>query len=68
MKIFEGRTGMKLFTQYKRKNPDAILGDKITVIQTYSSFDKDEIDKLEQYFKQSIGDGLVAELKGEKNE
>ena len=56
---------MKLFTQYKRENPDTILGEKITVIQTYSSFDKDEIDKLEQDFKKHIGDGLVAELKGE---
>ena len=59
---------MRIFTQYKRENPDTIHGEKITVIQTYSSFDKNEIDKLEQDFKKYIGDGLVAELKGENNE
>lgn len=58
---------MKLFTQYKRENPDTILGEKITIIQTYSSFNKDEIDDFERNCKTLIGDGLVTELKGENN-
>ncbi len=56
---------MKLFTQYRRENPDTVFGEKITIIQTYSSFNRDEIDKLEQDCKEHIGDGLMAELKGE---
>ena len=59
---------MKLLTQYKRENPDTILGEKITIIQTYSSFNKDEIDELEQRCKDSIGDGLMTELRGDKND
>lgn len=57
---------MKLLIQYKRENPDTICGEKITIFQTYSSFDKDEIDRLEQECKDNIGVGLVSEVKGEK--
>jgi len=57
---------MKLLIQYKRENPDTILGEKIIITQIYSSFDKEEIDKVEQYCKENIGDGLVTELKGEQ--
>ena len=56
---------MKVFIQYKRENPDTILGEKITLIQTYSSFNQDEIDELEQDFKENIGNGIMAEMKGE---
>lgn len=56
---------MKLLTQYKRENPDTVLGEKITIVQTYSSFNKEKIDKLEQYCKEHIGYVLVTELKEE---
>lgn len=56
---------MKLFTQYKRENPDTIVGEKITITQTYSSFNQEEIDKLEQECKEHIGNGLMTELKGD---
>ena len=57
---------MRMFTQYKRENPDTILGEKITIIQTYSSFNKDEIDELEQKCKENIGNGIVTETEGIK--
>lgn len=55
---------MRMFTQYKRENPDTILGEKITIIQTYSSFNKDEIDELEQKCKENIGNGIETEMEG----
>lgn len=57
---------MRILTQYKREKPDTISGEKISIIQTYSSFNKEEIDKLEQDCKERIGFGLVAEVKGEQ--
>lgn len=59
---------MKCIAQYKREEPDTILGEKIIITQIYSSFNKEEIDKVEQYCKENIGDGLVTELEGEQNE
>ena len=58
---------MKAFAQYKREEPDTILGEKITIITTYSSFDKEEIDEIEQYCKENIGNGLFADIREEDN-
>ena len=39
---------MKIFQSWKRNNPDTVGYESITVTITYSSFDKNEIDALEQ--------------------
>ena len=54
---------MKIFVQYKRNNPDTIIYENLTITYTYSSFNKDEIDELEQKCKDYISDGLMTELK-----
>ena len=39
---------MKVLITWERLKPDTIGGDKLKVTTTYMSFDKDEIDKLEE--------------------
>jgi len=55
---------MKLLIRYERENPDTIIGEKLTITHIYSSFNKDEIDEMEQKCKDAIGNGLMTELKG----
>lgn len=39
---------MKVTQSWRRNMPDTITGESITLVTTYSSFDKEEIDALEQ--------------------
>ena len=39
---------MKVTQTWKRNNPSTLIGDSITLTTVYSSFDKSEIDNLEQ--------------------
>lgn len=52
---------MQVFISYKRLNPDTVAGDAIIITQTFSSFDKAEIDELEKKLKESIKSGLLYE-------
>lgn len=54
---------MKCFTSYERHNPNTVNGETIVVTQVYSSFDKKEIDVLENDLRLSIGDGVKMEFK-----
>ena len=57
---------MTCFTQYQRYDPDSVSGHKIVITQTYMSYNEHEIDKLEEVLRETIGSGLVAEVKGEQ--
>ena len=54
---------MKCFTSYERHNPNTVNGETIVVTQVYSSFDKKEMDVLENDLRLSIGDGVKMEFK-----
>lgn len=56
---------MKITTTYRRTNPSSIAGDTIVVTTTYSSFNQQEIDDLEEKLKENVGYCLV--LEGEIN-
>lgn len=52
---------MRMFTTWRRLKADTVNGDCIQLVITYSSFNKAEIDSLQEVFKQDIGAGLQAE-------
>ena len=52
---------MKTQITYKRNNPCTMIGECLEVTITYSSFDKAEIDKMEEYYKQNIGYALIVD-------
>ena len=54
---------MKCFTSYARYNPNTVRGETIVVTQVYSSFDKKEMDILENDLRLSIGDGVNMDFK-----
>ena len=54
---------MKCFTSYERHNPNTVNGETIVVTQIYSSFDKEEMDVLENDLRLSIGDGVNMDFK-----
>lgn len=56
---------MKMFTTYKRNNPDTINGESITVTTVYSSYNEKEIDELENQLRNSIGSGLIGNINTE---
>ena len=53
---------MKLQINYKRHDPDTLLGEKLEVTYVYSSFDSREIDAIEEQVRQQIGDGLIGDI------
>ena len=46
---------MKIYESWKRNKPDTVTGESITVTIVYQSFDKDEIDKLQE----KMPDGML---------
>lgn len=62
---------MRQTITYKRLKQDTINGDSIQVTMVYSSFDKNEIDSVEEVFKETIGTGIISEFEtkfGKDNE
>ena len=59
---------MRSFISYSKPKSDTINGYNISVTYTYSSFDKKEIEELEKYLKDKIGDGLLIESPEESEE
>lgn len=56
---------MKCFTSYQRLTADTISGEMLVVTQRYTTFDKQEMDAFEESIKQTIGSGVVTEIKAE---
>lgn len=61
----ECKKGMKITTQYRVLEPDT-FGYKIQVISTYSSFDKSEIDAIEEDLNKKYGYCSVQEFEYQK--
>lgn len=64
---------MKVTTTYERLMPTTADGHIIKVTTYYSSYDKNEIDKLQEDLRNTIGAGVVTEgeyecLKDAENE
>ena len=59
---------MKCFTSYKRCSADTINGESIIVSTRYSTFDKQEMDTFEGNLKQTIGSGVMTEIKPESED
>lgn len=55
---------MKVTQSWRRNMPDTITGESITLVTTYSSFDKEEIDALEQNMPKGT---LYTEMNNTKN-
>ena len=53
---------MKVFTTFKRLMPTTLDGEITRVTTYYSSFDGEEIDKLQEDLKNTIGAGVVTEF------
>lgn len=55
---------MIVYTTWKRNMPNTIDGDQIEIITRYCSFDKSEIDMIEEWAKENIGTLVVKEVQG----
>ena len=53
---------MKVHTSFQRHEPDTIRGEAISVTQVFSSFDKREIDMLQNQLQEQIGAGVIGEV------
>lgn len=54
---------MKTIIKWKRNKPNTVVGESITITYTISSFNAEEIEKLQKSFEQMYGDYIVAEKK-----
>lgn len=55
---------MNVSVTYERVDcPNTISGHSIKIITTYSSFDKEEIDRLEEKLRDDIGTGIIADMR-----
>ena len=59
---------MKCFTSYSRFNADTINGETLVVSQRYTTFDKDEMDAFEESIRNTIGYGVMTEIKAESED
>lgn len=57
---------MEFNTYFIRLTPTTIAGEQIAITTIYSSQNKEEIDKLEQSLRQTIGSGIYGECKGDE--
>ena len=48
--------------RWRRLKPDTTNGEMIELTTTYSSFDKAEIDDLQEWFADKYGSGIVLDL------
>lgn len=56
---------MRVYTTWRRLKSDTINGDGLMVTTIYTSYDKTEIDALEEKAKEQVGTGLIYEAKTE---
>lgn len=56
---------MKCFTSYRRFNADTINGEKLVVSITYTTFNSEEMEKLEESIRNTIKSGVVIEYNTE---
>lgn len=56
---------MKCFTSYQRLKPDTINGEVLVVSTQYTTFDIEEMNKFEESLRNTIGCGIMTEIKAE---
>lgn len=56
---------MKCFTSYRRVDADTINGEKLIVSTIYTTFDSEEMEKLEESIRNTIKSGVVIEYNTE---
>ena len=59
---------MKCYATWRREKPDTTSGEKIIMTQVFTSFDKQEIDKLEETLKETIKSGIFTDFEVKTNE
>lgn len=52
---------MRISVECNRLTPDTISGEGICITTVYSSKDKEQIDKLEEEIRKTIGDFTIME-------
>lgn len=57
---------MKMQTTYQVNKPNSAIGFSITVTTIYSSFKESEINNVAETLKNSIGNGVVSEVKADE--
>ena len=57
---------MKVTTTFRRLKPDTLNGDSVAVTTVYSSFNRSEIDSLEETLERTIGFCVVQEFGEER--
>lgn len=57
---------MKLSINYEELMPTTVSGHAIKITYVYSSFDKEEVDKLKERLADEIGTGIVSTTKVEE--
>ena len=57
---------MKLSINYEELMPTTASGHAIKITYVYSSFDKEEVDKLKERLADEIGTGIVSTIKVEE--
>lgn len=57
---------MKLSINYEELMPTTVSGHAIKITYVYSSFDKEEVDKLKERLADEIGTGIVSTIKVEE--
>lgn len=56
---------MTVLTEIERLKPSTISGEGVRISYTYTSFDKAEIDRLEEDAKSSLGYVTILEVKAD---
>ena len=59
---------MKCFTSYRRVNADTINGEKLIISTIYTTFDSEEMGKLEESIRNTIKNGVMVEYNAESEE
>ena len=58
---------MTITTTYERVEPTTAIGECFKVIQTYSSFDKSEIDEVEKFYTDVCKSATILEVNADED-
>ena len=59
---------MKCFISYQRLQADTINGETLVVYMRYTTFDPNEMNKFEENIRNTIGYGVMTEIKVESED
>ena len=58
---------MRSYTSYQRLVSDTIDGEILVVTTRYTTFDKAEMDVVEEIMRRTIGSGVMTEIEAEED-